>query len=104
MTAEVRRTGASSAEASISRRLSVEAVPENAIGATGARVRAAAAGAVPNAGTPRERAEYLLRRKETHLGARELGPAERRRAAADGLRAAVLAGTGRTSRRIAARW
>ena len=52
VTAEVRRTGASSAEASISRRLTVEAVPENAIGATGARVRAAAAGAVPKAGTP----------------------------------------------------
>ncbi len=52
VTAEVRRTGASSPEASISRRLSVEAVPENAIGATGARVRAPAAGAVPKAGTP----------------------------------------------------
>ena len=36
----------------MSQRLSVEAVPENAIGATGARVRAPAAGAVPKAGTP----------------------------------------------------
>ena len=52
VTAEVRRTGASSAEASISRRLMVEAIPENAIGARGERVPAAAAGAVPKAGTP----------------------------------------------------
>ena len=52
VTAEVRRTGASSAEASISQQLMVEAIPENAIGARGQRVRAPAAGAVPKAGTP----------------------------------------------------
>ena len=52
VTAEVRRRGASSPEASISRRLMVEAVPENAIGARGERVPAPAAGAVPKVGTP----------------------------------------------------
>ncbi len=52
VTAEVRRTGASSPEASISQRLTVEAIPENAIGARGQRVRAPAAGAVPKVGTP----------------------------------------------------
>ena len=52
VTAEVRRTGASSAEASVSQRLMVEAIPENAIGARGERIRAPAAGAVPKAGTP----------------------------------------------------
>ncbi len=52
VTAEVRRTGASSPEASISRTLSVEAVPAGAIGAAGAAVRTPAAGAVPKAGTP----------------------------------------------------
>ena len=35
VTAEVRRTGASSPEASVSQRLQVEAIPENAIGARG---------------------------------------------------------------------
>ena len=52
VTAEVRRTGASSPEASVSRRLMVEAVPANAIGARGERVPAPAAGAVPKVGTP----------------------------------------------------
>ncbi len=52
VTAEVRLTGASSAEASVSQRLTVEAIPENAIGAGGQRVRAAARNAVPKAGTP----------------------------------------------------
>ena len=52
VTAEVRRTGAASAEASVSQRLTVEAIPENAIGARGQRVRAPAAGAVPKVGTP----------------------------------------------------
>ena len=52
VTAEVRRTGASSAEASVSQGLMVEAVPENAIGARGERVPAPAPGAVPKAGTP----------------------------------------------------
>ena len=103
VTAEVRRTGADSPEASISQRLMVEAIPENAIGARGERVRAAA-GAVPQGGHARERAENLLQRHHLQLGAGELGDAERRRDAADGLRAAVLAGTGLRSRRIAARW
>ena len=52
VTAEVRRTGASSAEASVSQPLQVEAIPENAIGARGQRVPAATAKAVPKAGTP----------------------------------------------------
>ena len=52
VTAEVRRTGADSSEASVSQRLMVEAIPENAIGARGERIRAPAAGAVPKAGTP----------------------------------------------------
>ena len=52
VTAEVRRTGASSPEATVSQRLLVEAIPENAIGARGERVRAPAAGAVPKVGTP----------------------------------------------------
>ena len=52
VTAEVRRTGAASPEASVSRRLTVEAIPENAIGARGERVPPAAAGAVPKVGTP----------------------------------------------------
>ena len=52
VTAEVRRSRADSAEASISQDLRVEAIPANAIGAGGQRVRAAAPGAVPKAGTP----------------------------------------------------
>ena len=52
VTAEVRRTGASSPEASVSQRLTVEALPEVLIGATGERVRAPAAGAVAKVGTP----------------------------------------------------
>ena len=52
VTAEVRLTDASSPEASVSQQLQVEAIPENAIGARGQRVRAPAARAVPKAGTP----------------------------------------------------
>ena len=52
VTAEVRRTGATSPEASISRRLTVEAIPENAIGARGEQVSRPAAKAVPKVGTP----------------------------------------------------
>ena len=53
LTAEVRRTGASSAEAAVSQRLTVLAVPEGAPGGTtGARAARAARGAVARVGTP----------------------------------------------------
>ena len=57
VTAEVRRTGASSAEASVSQRLTVEAVPEIVIGPSGERIRTTTTTrgtrqAVPKAGTP----------------------------------------------------
>ena len=52
VTAEVRRAGGSSPEASISRTLRVEAIPENAIGARGERVPPPTPGAVPKVGTP----------------------------------------------------
>ena len=53
LTAEVRRTGASSAEAAVSQRLTVLAVPEGAPGGTtGAPAARAARGAVARVGTP----------------------------------------------------
>ena len=56
VTAEVRRTGASSPEASISQQLMVEALPEIVIGPSGERIRTTttrgAQRAVPKAGTP----------------------------------------------------
>ena len=54
VTAEVRRTGASSPEATISQQLMVEALPDVLIRADGTSVRAPAPapGAVPKAGTP----------------------------------------------------
>ena len=55
VTAEVRRTGASSPEASVSQTLTVEALPEIVIGPKGERIRTRTRGvrqAVPKAGTP----------------------------------------------------
>ena len=52
VTAEVRRTGAPSAEVSVSQRLTVVAVPENAIGPTGEPWVARASGAVGQASAP----------------------------------------------------
>ena len=52
MTAEVRRTGADSAEASISQRLTVEALPEEVITASGATLRTATLPTTTRAGTP----------------------------------------------------
>ena len=56
VTAEVRRTGASSPEASVSQRLVVEALPEIVIGPSGERIRTTTTRgtqrAVPKAGTP----------------------------------------------------
>ena len=100
VTAEVRRTGASSPEASISQELMVEALPEIVIGPTGERIRTTtttrggAAGSAEG-GHPRDRAGHQIRQEDGDLGARAVGPAERRGDtgdAADGLRAEVLEG------------
>ena len=52
VTAEVRRTGATSPEASVSRDLTVEELPDELIRADGERVRAPPPGTVVKAGTP----------------------------------------------------
>ena len=69
VTAEVRRAGASSPEASVSQTLMVEALPEIVIGPNGERIRTTTTTttrgvrgevqrAVPRAGHPRDRAEH----------------------------------------------